>query len=552
MGQLSPILAPFLRLFPQPATSDRRMKERMLLYDLVTTSAAVAAASSRLAKIGELAALLRRLASDEVEIAVAFLSGELRQGRIGIGGSAIRAAKPQTHAAGPSLHLREVDERFDTIGATLGLGSPAARVRLLRELLERATAVEQDFLIRLLFGELRQGALEGVLTEAAARAANVPPDAFRRAVMMAGALAPVARAALVDGEAGLARFTIQLFRPVQPMLAQTAADVDEALSSLDQDVTLEWKLDGARIQVHKAGDEVMVFSRNLREVTSAVPEVVELVRGLPAGQLILDGEVIALRGDGTPETFQRTMQRFGRRLDVDRLRADMPLTPFFFDCLYINGTPLIDAPQTERFGTLAGLSQSAIVPSLLRPTPEQAAHFVDDTLRRGHEGVMVKAVTSGYAAGRRGQQWLKVKLAHTLDLVVLAAEWGHGRRKGWLSNLHLGARNTAGGGFVMLGKTFKGMTDQMLTWQTERLLQLEVSRDAYTVYVRPELVAEIAFNDVQESPHYPGGLALRFARVKRYRTDKTAADADTIDTVRGIYQRSAGHEPPRRGGDTVS
>ena len=307
---------------------------------------------------------------------------------------------------------------------------------------------------------------------------------------------------------------------------------------------MEWKLDGARIQVHKAGDEIKVFSRNLREVTSAVPEVVEAVRGMPAAQLILDGEVIALRPDGTPETFQRTMQRFGRKLDVDRLRSEIPLTPFFFDCVYVNGTAMIDVPQIERFGTLAELAPAAVVPRLLRPSPEQAARFVDDTLRRGHEGVMVKALASGYAAGRRGQHWLKVKLARTLDLVVLAAEWGHGRRTGWLSNLHLGARGAPGEGFVMLGKTFKGMTDQMLTWQTERLLQLEVSRDAYTVYVRPELVAEIAFNNVQESPRYAGGLALRFARVKSYRHDKTAADADTIETVRDIYRRSTGREPP--------
>jgi DNA ligase 1 len=513
------------------------------LYELVATSAAVAQASSRLAKIGELAALLRRASGAEVDIAVAFLSGEPRQGRIGIGASAIREAKPPSSAATPSLQLGEVDEVFEKIAATAGRGSPSDRVHLLRDLLQQATADEQDFLIRLLFGELRQGALEGVLTEAVARAADIPVDVVRRAVMTVGSLAPVARVALVEGEAGLSRLTVQLFRPVQPMLAQTASDVDEALSSLHRDVALEWKLDGARIQVHKAGDEVTVFSRNLRDVTPAVPEVVETVRGLPAGELILDGEVIALRGDGTPESFQRTMQRFGRKLDVDRLRSEIPLTPFFFDCLYVDGASMIDTPQAERFSTLAALAPATIVPSLLRPDPEQAARFVEATLRRGHEGVMVKALASAYAAGRRGQHWLKVKVARTLDLVVLAAEWGHGRRKGWLSNLHLGARDAAAGGFVMLGKTFKGMTDRMLSWQTEKLLQLEISRDEYTVYVRPELVVEIAFNDVQESPHYPGGLALRFARVKSYRGDKTAADADTIDAVREIYRRSTVREP---------
>jgi len=520
----------------------------MLLHELVETSAAVAETNARLAKVGQLAALLRRVNPAEVEIAIAFLSGEPRQGLIGIGGSAIRQAKPLTSAPVPVLQLGEVDEMFDRIAATTGRGSPVERVRLFRRLLERATADEQDFLVRLLFGELRQGALEAVLAEAVARAANVSAEVIRRAVMIAGGLPPVARAALAGGELDLSRLDLQLFQPVQPMLAQTASDIEEALANLDEDVALEWKLDGARIQVHKAGDEIKVFSRNLREVTPAVPEVVEAVRRLPADQLILDGEVIALRSDGAPETFQRTMQRFGRKLEVERLRREIPLTPFFFDCLYVNGAALIDAPQVERFGTLAELAPRAIVPRLLRPNAEAAARFVDDTLQRGHEGVMVKALASGYAAGRRGQHWLKVKLARTLDLVVLAAEWGHGRRTGWLSNLHLGARGAPGEGFVMLGKTFKGMTDETLRWQTERLLQLEVSRDAYAVYVRPELVVEIAFNDVQASPHYAGGLALRFARVKRYRHDKTAADADTIESVRDIYRRSTGGEPPGAGG----
>jgi DNA ligase-1 len=516
----------------------------VLLHELVETSRAVAEAGGRLAKVSRLASLLRRLDLAEVEIAITFLSGEPRQGRIGIGGAAIREANSASPAPAPVLQLRDVDEQLGRIAAAAGRGSSAERVRLLQDLLRRATAGEQDFLIRLLFGELRQGALEAVLAEAVAQAANVPAGTIRRAVMMAGALAPVARAALAGQVDELARFDVQLFRPVQPMLAQTAADVDEALANLDGDVAIEWKLDGARIQVHKAGDEIKVFTRNLREVTAAVPEVVEVVRGLPAAQLILDGEVIALRPDGTPETFQRTMQRFGRKLDVERLRSELPLTPFFFDCLYIDGAPLIDAPQAERFGTLAQLAPTATVPRLLRPTPDEAARFVAATLDRGHEGVMVKALASGYAAGRRGQQWLKVKLARTLDLVVLAAEWGHGRRTGWLSNLHLGARGAGGNGFVMLGKTFKGLTDETLAWQTERLLQLEVARDSYTVYVRPELVVEIAFNDVQESPHYPGGLALRFARLKSYRHDKTAADADSINTVRDIYRRSTGREPP--------
>jgi DNA ligase-1 len=521
----------------------------VLLHDLVVTSAAVAEASSRLVKIGQLATLIQRLTPPEVAIAIAFLSGEPRQGRIGIGPSAITEARPDISADRPGLQLLEVDEVFEQIAATTGRGAPVDRVRRLRDLLTRATRDEQDFLVRLLFGELRQGALEGVLVEAVARAGNVPAAAVRRAVMMAGELSPVAHALLVDGESGLARFTVQIFRPVQPMLAQPAEGLDEVFGDLDaDDVALEWKLDGARIQVHKGGDEIKAFSRNLRDVTFAVPEVVELARTLRAREVILDGEVIALRPDATPHTFQQTMQRFGRKLEVDRLRAELPLTPFFFDCLYLDGTSLIDRPQVERVGTLGVVAPTAIVPSRVRPTRDEAAHFVEDTLRRGHEGVMVKSLASGYAAGRRGGQWLKIKVARTLDLVVLAAEWGHGRRKGWLSNLHLGARDPANGGFVMLGKTFKGMTDQMLAWQTEKLLQLEMARDDYTVYVRPEVVVEIAFNDLQESPHYPGGLALRFARVKSYRADKSPAEADTIDTVRDIYRRSTGLEPAVRAG----
>jgi DNA ligase-1 len=516
----------------------------VLLHDLAEASAAVAEASSRLVKIGRLATLLQSATPAEVEIAIAFLSGEPRQGRIGIGPSAIRESRPSAGAATPALQLLEVDGAFERIAATAGPGSSAERVRRLRELMARATADEQDFLIRLLFGELRQGALEGVLLEAVARAGHASPAAVRRAVMMAGALAPVARALLVEGERGLSRFMVQIFRPVRPMLAQPVSGIDEALADLEEDqVALEWKLDGARIQVHKAGDEVKVFSRNLREVTSAVPEVAEAVRSLPVNELILDGEVIALRPDGTPHTFQQTMQRFGRKLEVDRLRGEIPLTPFFFDCLYIDGASTLDQPQIERFGALSAIVPFATVPSRVRPTRDEAALFVEETLRRGHEGVMVKSLASGYAAGRRGRNWLKIKVARTLDLVVLAAEWGHGRRRGWLSNLHLGARDPVSGGFVMLGKTFKGMTDEMLTWQTEKLLQLEIARDDYTVYVRPEVVVEIAFNDLQESPHYPGGLALRFARVKAYRPDKPAAEADTIETVREIYRRSTGREP---------
>ena len=517
----------------------------MRLAELVATSKAVAETSGRLDKVERLASLLKRLPPDDVMIGAAFLSGSPLQGRIGVAGSLVHAARSMTPATDSTLDLAEVDAVFGRIAVTSGRGSAAAKAQQLRDLFGRATADEQVFLIRLLFGELRQGALEGLLVEAIARAASLPAGKVRRAAMLAGALAPVARAALVEGDAALARFTLSLFQPVQPMLAESAADVDAALSDLGE-ASFEYKLDGARIQVHKGGDEISVFTRNLREVTGAVPEVVEAVRAMPARELVLDGEAIALRPDRTPQPFQITMRRFGRRLDVDRMRETLPLAPFFFDCLYVDGDGLIDEPYSRRAGVLADVAPGAIVPRIVTARPDEAAAFLERSLATGHEGVMAKSLTGLYAAGRRGQTWLKVKRARTLDLVVLAAEWGHGRRRGTLSNLHLGARHSERGGFVMLGKTFKGLTDEMLAWQTGRLLQLEVARDVYTVYARPELVVEIAFNDIQESPVYPGGLALRFARVKRYRTDKTAMDADTFATVQGIYRLTTGSEPPQK------
>jgi len=510
----------------------------MLFEDLVQTSTAVAAASSRLAKIGLLADLLRRLAPDEIEIAIGMLSGDPRQGRIGIGYATLWAARDSPASETRGLLLLAVDEAFTQIATIKGPGASAARNERLRDLFRRATRAEQDFIVRLLTGELRQGALEAVLVDAVAKASGISAPAVRRAMMMAGTLAPVARAALLSSESGLAGFGIQLFQPVQPMLAQPANDVEDALSQLRHDLSLEWKLDGARIQVHKRGSEVAVFSRNLRDVTSAVPEVIDAVRALAVREAILDGEVIALRSDAAPHPFQVTMQRFGRKLDIERMRTEIPLTPFFFDCLYADGESLVDVSQESRIARLNHVAPSLMVPMIVRPTPEGAQQFLDETLQRGHEGVMVKALGAGYAAGRRGQQWLKVKIARTLDLVVLAAEWGHGRRTGFLSNLHLGARDPEHGGFVMLGKTFKGLTDEMLAWQTDKLRTLEISHDRHTVFVRPELVVEIAFNEVQESPQYPGGLALRFARVKSYRQDKSAAEADTIDAVREIYLRS--------------
>jgi DNA ligase 1 len=512
----------------------------MLLHDLVATSTAVAQSSGRLQKVARLADLLRRLSVDDIPIAIGYLSGEPRQGRMGIAFAATWNAKQLPASDTASLQLVDVDEAFAQIATTKGAGAGAAREQRLADLMRRATTSEQDFLARLIVGELRQGALEGILVEAVAKASGVSSAAIRRALMMAGALAPVARAALEHGDAGLSSFGVQIFQPVQPMLAQPAASMSDALNPFGSEVSLEWKLDGARIQVHKRGEDVRVYSRNLRDVTHAVPEVVDAARGLAADEAIVDGEVIALRADGVPHPFQTTMQRFGRKLDVERLRREIPLTPFFFDCLFANGEPLIDVAQETRVDRLAAIASSLVVPRLVRPTADSAAQFLEDTLQHGHEGLMVKSLAAGYAAGRRGQHWLKVKIARTLDLVVLAAEWGHGRRTGWLSNLHLGARDPVHGGFVMLGKTFKGLTDEMLAWQTEKLRALEIGRDRYTVFVRPELVVEIAFNEVQESPQYPGGVALRFARVKGYRLDKPASEADTIDTVRDIYFRSLG------------
>jgi len=516
----------------------------VLLSDLVSTSRAVAESSSRLKKIDLLASLLKRTPADEIETAIAFLSGGARQGRIGVGGAQIAEARGASPAEQSTLTLREVDDLFERIARTGGAGSTAARLAQLRDLLSRATVDEQDFLVRLLFGELRQGALEGVLVEAVARAAGIPGAEVRRAAMLAGALSPVAAKALSGGAAALVDFIIRPFQPVQPMLAESAEDVAAALADLGE-ASLEYKLDGARVQVHKADDEVRVYTRNLREVTAAVPEVVAAVRTLAPRELILDGEAIALRADGTPQPFQITMRRFGRKLDVDALRAELPIAPFFFDALYIDGTPLIDEPLARRAALLEETARpGTLVPRITTADREDAARFVEQAIASGHEGVMAKALAGSYAAGRRGQAWLKIKRPRTLDLVVLAVEWGSGRRRGTLSNLHLGARDARRGGFVMLGKTFKGLTDEMLAWQTARLLELEIARDAYTVYVRPELVVEIAFNEVQESPQYPGRLALRFARVKRYRPDKSTAEADTFATIQEIYRQTTGLEPP--------
>ena len=505
-----------------------------LLNDLVLTSKLVADTSARLEKIALLAALLKRLAPNEIPIAVGFLTGWPRQGKLGVGWATLAEARPAVSATSPELTLAEVDATFTALQAVRGTHSAAERQRILSALLARGTADEQSFLTALAIGEVRQGALDGVLTEAVARAASLPGDRVRRAVMLAGDLGTVAQAVLTDGEAALGRYALQLFRPIQPMLADSAPNVAEALAALGTAV-LEWKLDGARVQVHRQDERVAIYTRSLNDVTAAVPEVVEAVRSLPAHELILDGEVIALMPDGRPLPFQETMRRFGRRLDVDALRATMPVTPFFFDLLRADGEDFLDRPLAERLARLDTIVPATYrVPRLTTNDAADAQRFVDGALGRGHEGVMAKLPAAPYAAGRRGSAWLKVKTPRTLDLVVLAAEWGSGRRKGWLSNLHLGARDPATGEFIMLGKTFKGMTDEILAWQTKELLARQTSRDGHIVFVRPELVVEVAFNEVQRSSQYPGGVTLRFARIKGYRPDKAATEADTIEAVRRL------------------
>ena len=515
----------------------------MRLSEIVETSGRIGATRARLEKVALLAECIRRMPLPLIPVGVAYLAGELPQGKVGVGYARLRELwqSPQSEVAAPSLELGEVHGTLDEVKAVSGAGSNDRRARLLAGLMARATPAERDFLLRLLVGELRQGALEGVVIDGVARAFDVPSPAVRRAVMLAGTLPPVAAALAESGAAGLDRFRLELFSPVQPMLADAADDVDAALERLGE-AGFEYKLDGARVQVHKQGEQVEVYSRQLNRVTAAVPELVERVRALPARNLVLDGEAIAF-GPGQPGElrrplpFQVTMRRFGRRLDVERLRQELPLDVYFFDVLRIDEDTLIDRPLGERWQALtqaAAGDLSALVPRIVTASAEEAEAFVARALAEGHEGAMAKGLTSTYAAGRRGKDWLKLKLAHTLDLVVLAAEWGSGRRQGFLSNLHLGARDPVNGGFVMLGKTFKGMTDELLRWQTEAFLAREIGRDGVAVHVRPELVVEIAFNDVQVSPHYPGGVALRFARVKGYRPDKRAEEADTIERVRSL------------------
>jgi ATP-dependent DNA ligase len=573
----------------------------VLLTELVLTSQAVAATPRRGVKIDKIAGLLGTASPAEVPVVVAFLSGELRQRQIGVGYAGLSGMLSGGGAADgmvPTLTVGEVDSVFAEVGAVTGAGAQAARKHLLGGLFGRATAGERDFLVRLIAGELHQGALEGVMIEAVARAAGVPADEVRRAHLLGGSLQAVATAALTASaapaapappapavpvpatpgpaspvapvpasltppaapaasaaSAALRSFGLQVGRPLRLMLASSASSVADAFARISP-AAVEWKIDGIRIQVHRDGSGVAVFTRTLDDITTRVPEIVEAALALDVRAAVLDGEAVALRPDGRPRPFQVTAGRTASHIDVAQQCADVPLTAFFFDLLHLDGTDLIDEPATDRHILLTRvLPADLLIPRLVTEDAAAAEVFFADAVARGHEGVVVKSLSALYAAGRRGSEWIKVKPRHTLDLVVLAAEWGHGRRRGWLSNLHLGARDPVSGGLVMLGKTFKGLTDEMLTWQTSRLLELAEPpsqrpagdrRDAYGVLrVRPELVVEVAFDGVQASPRYPGGLALRFARVLRHRPDKPASEADTIDTVRALWaEEPAGASEP--------
>ena len=501
----------------------------MRLVDLVDVWIALRETRSRTEKRDIVAGLLRDAPAAELPTLVSYLCGSLPQGSIGVGHATVGGiATPPAQAA--ELTIADVDTTLDAVAATTGPGSKAAREQLLIDLFSRAGKPEQEFLRRLLVGELRQGALEGILTDAIAAATGAPIGDVRRAVMLNGDLAAVAAAALEDGSEALQRFRIRLFRPLQPMLAQTAASVGEALAATGS-ASIEVKVDGARVQVHRFADRISVYTRNLRDVTNRSPDVVAAAKMLDVESVILDGEAVAMRADGRPHPFQVTMSRFGSG-------EQAAVVPLFFDCLHLNGVDLIDEPGATRFEALAQVIPSdMLIPRIVTDDAAEADRFYEDAVSAGHEGVMVKAVQAPYEAGRRGARWQKVKPVHTLDLVVVAVEWGSGRRRGWLSNLHLGARDPSTGTFVMLGKTFKGLTDEMLEWQTKRLLELETRREGHVVHVRPEQVVEIAFDGVQASSRYPGGVALRFARVKEYRMDKAAGEADTIDAVRSIFER---------------
>jgi ATP-dependent DNA ligase I len=505
----------------------------VLLADLVATSERVAAASRRSEKVALLAELLGRLEPGEVEPAVGFLVGRPRQGRVGIGWATL-ASITMPPAEQPQLTVGDLDVLVQRVGTTVGAGSVGERQALLAAAMGKATEAEATFIWRIFTGELRQGALEGVMADAIARASRAPADLVRRAAMFSGDLGHTAAVALTEAAPGLERIGLTVLRPVQPMLAGSASDVAGALAETGL-ASVEWKLDGARIQVHRDGDDVRVYTRNLNDITDRLPRIVDAVRALAPSRLVFDGESIGFHDDGRPRRFQDTMSRFGS--GPASLGATAPgtlqLQAFFFDVLHVDGDDLVDAPLRDRIAVLDEIAHGYRLPAVITEDPTEAEAFARGALSAGHEGVMVKALDSPYQAGRRGAAWRKVKPVRTLDLVVLAAEWGHGRRTGWLSNLHLGARGEDGT-FVMVGKTFKGLTDELLRWQTERFQEIAIGSEHHVVHVRPELVVEIALDGVQISRRYPGGVALRFARVRRYRPDKSAAEADTIEAVRAF------------------
>jgi DNA ligase-1 len=496
-----------------------------LLADVVSASESVAGTSARSRKIAILADLLGRLGPSEIRPAVGFLTGVPRQGRVGVGYSTIYGVE-RGAAATASLTIADLDAAIEEARALAGSGSASNRRLLLADLLARATAPESDFIRRLFTGELRQGALAGVMTDAIAKAGGVAPELARRALMLSGDLTRTAEIALTEGEDGLRAVGFELFRPVLPMLAASAESIRDGMAGFER-ASVEWKLDGIRIQIHRRDHDVRIYTRNLNEITHALPGIVDAVRRLPVRQAVFDGEALSMGADG-PASFQDTVSR------IDSEAKPEGIVTFLFDVLHVDGTDLLDAPLEQRAAALDAIARELRIPALLTSDPEEAERLLDEALEAGHEGAVVKDAASAYAAGRRGKAWRKVKPVRTYDLVVLGAEWGHGRRQGWLSNLHLGARDPATGRFVMVGKTFKGMTDELLEWQTRELLARETDRRGIAVFVRPDLVVEIALDGVQASTRYPGGVALRFARVKRYRLDKRADEADTIDALRAL------------------
>ncbi len=509
---------------------------------LVEATTVVSATRSRIAKVRALANVLTSASEDELPIVVGFLIGEPRQRRMGVGWGSLGVVDDIGVASGgnePPLSVLEIDAVFTEIARTGGTGSVAERAYLLGRLRARSSDAEWDLLRRLLLGDLRIGALGGLVLDAIALAFSVPADAVRRAHLLMGDLGATSTLARAGIEQ-LAAVRLRVLRPVQPMLAATSGSVTDAINDLGRS-SVEWKIDGARIQVHRHGSDIKIVTRNLNDVTDRLPEVVALVRSLPVNAVVLDGEVLRIRGDGRPASFQDTMSRFGSEVPAARPPEEVSpvgskgfLQAFFFDCMHLDGSDLLDRPLHERAVALSQAVGAHRVPSIVTDDPAEAQRFADAALDLGHEGVMVKAIGSTYEAGRRGSTWRKVKPVRSLDLVVIAAEWGHGRRQGWLSNLHLAARADDDSGFVMVGKTFKGLTDAVLESQTAELLERETGRQGITVFVRPELVVEIALDGVQRSTRYPGGVALRFARVRQYRPDRSAMDADQLSAVRAL------------------